>query len=417
MKLLTGSRAKNVVVSLILLIAMVFTLPMTQIGALGGDGLSVGAGVSGFPDGVSANFDAWTMTGSKSGSQATIKLVADGFGTGSTYSQVIDGEIELPDIFDVSSVSINASGGSMSHFVTPRAANDRGYSTSDAQWSWIGGQPLATHEGYWDRSVWNAYGQWDWINTSSTQYTGQWLDGGIQTKNVLRFAYISKDNTDITLHGGQLSINIELTLNQDISDTKIVRPQLLRFGMYNDYTQTDRYDLPTTQRQDLLISKENSDLLDYSIRELYQGDDTDLIPSNKTAYAFEFYGLEKTNKMVFDGQELVYSPELSIMRGKPNYILMHDSNSMGSVYDPSQLVIYTTATQNTQYFGDTDKNSVINAQDTLNTLSTWLRRLPAPNDGQIIAMNVTGDSTIDNRDTLTIMQMYTTGIKAPVSYK
>ncbi|MBP1559398.1 MAG: hypothetical protein J6B40_07535 [Oscillospiraceae bacterium] len=57
-------------------------------------------------------------------------------------------------------------------------------------------------------------------------------------------------------------------------------------------------------------------------------------------------------------------------------------------------------------FGDSNGDGLINAQDALAAVDTWLRKADAPNDNEILALNVNGDSRINTFDALGIVEAF-----------
>ena len=56
--------------------------------------------------------------------------------------------------------------------------------------------------------------------------------------------------------------------------------------------------------------------------------------------------------------------------------------------------------------GDVNGDGVINAQDALSTVDTWLRKGDQPTDLQILTMNVNGDGRINTYDALGIVEAF-----------
>ena len=57
-------------------------------------------------------------------------------------------------------------------------------------------------------------------------------------------------------------------------------------------------------------------------------------------------------------------------------------------------------------FGDCNGDGVINAQDALAVVDTWLRKGEEPTDQEILSMNVNGDSRINTYDALGIVDAF-----------
>ena len=60
-------------------------------------------------------------------------------------------------------------------------------------------------------------------------------------------------------------------------------------------------------------------------------------------------------------------------------------------------------------FGDSNGDGVINAQDALAAVDTWLRKGEEPTDDGILTLNVNGDSRINTFDALGIVEKFISG--------
>ena len=150
--------------------------------------------------------------------------------------------------------------------------------------------------------------------------------------------------------------------------------------------------------------------ISYSAICLYTGDDIDLIPATKKAVAVSVVGIESATKLTYnDGTNqyvFKYSAEISAKTGIATYVAMVDVTiDMAQFTNKANFTLTEdAATQIT--FGDTNGDGVINAQDALNTVDTWLRKGDAPTDDQILTMNVNGDSRINTFDALGIVEAF-----------
>ena len=150
--------------------------------------------------------------------------------------------------------------------------------------------------------------------------------------------------------------------------------------------------------------------ISYSAVCLYTGDDIDLIPAAKKAVAVSVVGIETAAKLTYnDGTNqyiFKYSEEISGKTGIATYVALVDSSIDIAQFANKQNFTFAedAATQIT--FGDTNGDGVINAQDALNTVDTWLRKGDVPTDEQILTMNVNGDSRINTFDALGIVEVF-----------
>ena len=121
----------------------------------------------------------------------------------------------------------------------------------------------------------------------------------------------------------------------------------------------------------------------------------------------EFANLDGIPHIVLnDNIIMLYSEEISKKTGAITYVALVDTTiALDGLNDVSKYNI-SSKSASTIKFGDANSDDVVNAQDTLNTLSGWLRKSGSPNNNAILAMNITGDSRIDTYDVLGIMENY-----------
>lgn len=150
--------------------------------------------------------------------------------------------------------------------------------------------------------------------------------------------------------------------------------------------------------------------ISYSAVCLYTGDDIDLIPSTKKAVAVSVVGIENATKLTYnDGTknyEFKYSAEISEKTGVATYVALVDAAiDMEQFVNKANFTITEDAAA-TITFGDSNGDGEINAQDALAAVDTWLRKADAPNDNEILALNVNSDSRINTFDALGIVEVF-----------
>ncbi len=150
--------------------------------------------------------------------------------------------------------------------------------------------------------------------------------------------------------------------------------------------------------------------LSFSAKCLYTGDDVDLIPSTKKAVAVAVTGVSSGSKLTYhDGTntiEFKYSPEITAKTGVATYVALVDAAiSMENFVNESNFTI-PGGNAAELAFGDTNGDGVINAQDALNVVDTWLRKGDAPTNDDILTMNVNADSRINTFDALGIVEKF-----------
>ena len=146
---------------------------------------------------------------------------------------------------------------------------------------------------------------------------------------------------------------------------------------------------------------------------LYTGDDVDLIPATKKAVAVAVTGISNGTKLTYnDGTNTVefkYSAEITAKTGVSTYVAIVDATiAMESFVNESYFSI-PGGDASAVTFGDTNGDGVINAQDALAVVDTWLRKGEEPTDDQILTMNVNGDSRINTFDALGIVEKFVSG--------
>ena len=153
--------------------------------------------------------------------------------------------------------------------------------------------------------------------------------------------------------------------------------------------------------------------ISYSAVCLYTGDDIDLIPSNKKAVAVSLSGIENAIELNYDDgtnkYEFKYSKEISKKTGISTYVsLVNSSIEMTEFVNKSNFT-FEEANASEITFGDANGDGVINAQDALIAVDTWLRKNDTISDNDILALNVNCDSRINTFDALGIVESFVNG--------
>ena len=150
--------------------------------------------------------------------------------------------------------------------------------------------------------------------------------------------------------------------------------------------------------------------ISFSAVKLYQGDDVDLIPSDKMAIAVAVTGINKGAKLSYnDGTntvEFLYSEEITAKTGVSTYVAMVNAIiPMGSFVDEKNFTVENSAADAIT-FGDSNADGVVNAQDALAAVNAWLRVGEELTDVNILTLNVNGDSRINTFDALGIVEAF-----------
>ncbi len=148
----------------------------------------------------------------------------------------------------------------------------------------------------------------------------------------------------------------------------------------------------------------------YSAVCLYTGDGIDIIPAGKKAVAVAVTNITEGAKLSYnDGTNKIdffYSPEISRKTGVSSYIAMVDAAIEMEQFIKKANYTVGKDKATSISFADANADAVINAQDALDVVNTWLRKGDAPNDTQILCMNVNGDSRINTFDALGIVEAF-----------
>ena len=150
--------------------------------------------------------------------------------------------------------------------------------------------------------------------------------------------------------------------------------------------------------------------ISYSAVCLYTGDDVDLIPSTKKAVAVSVVGIESGTKLTYnDGTneyEFKYSAEISEKTGVATYVALVNATIDMAQFANKANFTFTEDAASEITFGDSNGDGVINAQDALAAVDTWLRKTDAPSDDEILALNVNSDGRINTFDALGIVEAF-----------
>lgn len=222
----------------------------------------------------------------------------------------------------------------------------------------------------------------------------------------LRFAYFNTDLTTLNLAGGDDLIRLftlKLRVKPGITSN---RATISMGGM----TLKESSDLPAFifQISDAVKTVSFVDT-PISVRELYVGDDIDLIPSGKKAVAITIGQMGEGASVAYNGKELFFSPEMTEKNGLNTYVCMVEDTETHSQLQKVENYEFLDGMADEIKFGDVDSNGIINAQDALDVTSAWLRKTAAPSEEEILRMNVTADSRINTFDTLAIIEHYISG--------
>jgi hypothetical protein len=225
----------------------------------------------------------------------------------------------------------------------------------------------------------------------------------------LRFVYANTDLNDISVSGDAFPatiLAIGLKVKEDV-DTSLTPGANISIGGASLKTTSDApafvFDVSNAFKT---IGFSGISEIALSVRDLFTGDGIDLISDGKRAVAVAASGLPAGTKLIYKGSELFYSPEMTAKHGLETYVLFTTPEE--PMADLIDFANYIAETENalTVKFGDTDSNSIINAQDALDAIAAWLRKTAVNTDERILRLNVTSDARINTFDALAIMVNY-----------
>ncbi len=253
----------------------------------------------------------------------------------------------------------------------------------------------------------------------SSVTSGNRLDGGDISYHFesdtgkLRIVYFdANNNNDITVSGTEFPaqlFTIEFMVDKvNAGDSLNISVGGMSIKRNSDSTDDDSMNIVDTAQAAGTIDIVKG--VSYSAVCLYTGDDIDLIPSNKKAVAVAAVGYDKVGKLIYnDGTnkyDLRYSQEISVKTGIMTYICLVDESINMSEFADSSNFEYKAVTPEDITFGDVNNDGIVNAQDALGAVDTWLRKTDAPDDDKILALNVNSDSRINTFDALGIVEAY-----------
>ena len=251
---------------------------------------------------------------------------------------------------------------------------------------------------------------------------GTRLDGGTVNYNLeadtgkLRVVYFDANNhSDITVtnNGGNAFPAHFFTVTFKVDSVNVGDKLGISLGGMSIKLNSDSNDENAMVVVDTTKAGGNIDVvkgISYSAVCLYTGDDVDLIPSTKKAVAVSVVGIENATKLTYsDGTnayEFKYSAEISEKTGVATYVALVDATIEMTQFVNKVNFTFTSDTASEITFGDANGDGVINAQDALAAVDTWLRKTDAPDDNEILALNVNGDSRINTFDALGIVEAF-----------
>lgn len=253
--------------------------------------------------------------------------------------------------------------------------------------------------------------------TADNRFCGGTVNYNLETDTgKLRAVYFdANNNSDLTVSGNTFPLSA-FTVTFRVDSVNAGDKLEIRLGGISLKRTSDATDEDSMTIVDSLTANGSISVvagISFSAVCLYTGDDIDLIPSSKKAIAVSLTGIEKPINLVYnDGTnkyEFKYSTDISQKSGVATYIALVDASvNMNEFVNKSNFTFEEkNAAEIT--FGDTNGDGVINAQDALTAVDTWLRKCDIPSDSDILALNVNCDSRINTFDALGIVEAFVNG--------
>ncbi len=261
----------------------------------------------------------------------------------------------------------------------------------------------------------------DGLDVAAVKASGR-LNGGAVSYNLeddtgkLRIVYFDGNNhSDITLSGNSFPAELfTITLKAEAvkeNDRLAVNIGGMSLKLTSDSSDNNSMVVVDTAKANGTVNVVKG--ISFSAVCLYTGDGVDLIPEDKKAVAVAVTGIDSVNKLTYsDGvysYEFRHSEEISEKTGVTVYVaLVNASIDMEQLVN-KQNFTFTQEASSEITFGDTNGDGIINAQDALFAVDTWLRKADAPDDDGILALNVNSDSRINTFDALGIVEGFVDG--------
>lgn len=237
------------------------------------------------------------------------------------------------------------------------------------------------------------------------------------SENKLRFVYFNTQNSSIEYLANSYPaelVKIELAVREDLDET----PLRISVGGVSLKANSDSYS------EDAMYVFDNAGAFGdvtpvhdahISAYALFTGDGVDLIPANRMGVAITVANIDGAPSVRHRGGiSLYYSQEMSEYCGLPTYTALVDASTELSSLANAADYTFGDGERADIRFGDVNGDGLVNAQDALDSVSIWLRRLDAPQGKSVLAMNVNADTRLNTFDALGVMEHYVNGADFPI---
>lgn len=246
--------------------------------------------------------------------------------------------------------------------------------------------------------------------TMSSNLSGGTLNWNVDSQ-MLRFVYgdlnkgtaVKAADTDL-----EDVLTIHCRLKSMVKDRDSISFGLVSFRQIKSADDAISYDVMNPNEEVRLVQ------LTVVATQLYQGDGTDIIPAGKKAVKVDVAGAPLGDYELdfsVDSEKyakLYVSKDFSDYYGHTIYLMVVDSTvTDDQLNDINNYSCFEDIKASELVFGDTNNDGIIDAQDALNEVSLWLRKVEKDiTSDTILSYNVNGDGHIDSMDAMAIVESF-----------
>lgn len=240
-----------------------------------------------------------------------------------------------------------------------------------------------------------------------------------QDKNVLRLVYadLTNNTTITTTQDAPFDmIYVTFELANKVEDGATLTVSLNELQQYVSSEQAVSY---VTEPKEKKITAIAENEVSIAVDKLYTGDGSDLIPNGETAYKVVVTGLEVLPKKVVFATEqvssvLYKSEDFTQRDGVTTYLMTVEEELSEEVLENVENYTFTMEGMESEMesilLGDTNEDGVIDAQDALKEVRTWLRKdTPEITSKLVLTYNVNGDTKLNSADALSVVEKFVSG--------
>lgn len=246
--------------------------------------------------------------------------------------------------------------------------------------------------------------------TMSSNVTGGTLNWNVDGQ-LLRFVYgdLAKGSGLKALDASQPDVmTIHCKLKNIVKDRESIDFGIDSFRQIESSEKAVSYHVEHAREEVKLVQ------LSVVATELYKGDGTDIIPAGKKAVKVAIAGVELGKydiEFTLDSSnyaKLYISKDFTEYYGRTTYVMVVDvSVTDAQLNDINNYSCFEDTKASQLQFGDTNQDGIIDAQDALNEVSLWLRKVEKDiTSDTILTYNVNGDGHIDSMDAMALVESF-----------